>query len=137
MGSHPPEEILSLASEDVLVDGYVEDLASTLGRCRLSVAPLRFGAGVKGKIGNSLAHGIPAVSTPIGSEGMGLVHGREILVADDPVSFADNIFSLYTNKALWTDLSTNGVAFIRRAYSVEAAIKRMSEILSYLDFTFE
>ena len=132
IGSRPPEEISALAGRDVIVEGYVKDLGPTLGRCRLSVVPLRFGAGIKGKIGSSLSYGIPVVSTAIGAEGMGLVDGSDTLLAEDPEAFADRVCELYRNKTLWTMLSQNGLAFVKREYSLPVSEKRISRILASL-----
>ena len=78
VGSNVPDELLELGREpgvDVL--GYVEHLSPILIRCRLSVAPLRFGGGIKGKVGTSLSHGLPCVATPVAAEGMGLGGPRQ------------------------------------------------------------
>ncbi|MEE8428146.1 MAG: glycosyltransferase, partial [Gammaproteobacteria bacterium] len=70
VGSNPPKNISSLASEDVIVTGYVPDISCCFNQCMLSVAPLRYGAGVKGKINTSMSYGVPVVTTIIGAEGM-------------------------------------------------------------------
>ena len=88
IGSHFPSDIAKLLPEGVIATGYVEDLAAELERARLTIAPLRYGAGIKGKIGTSLGHGVPCVATPLAAEGMGLKHGKEILIADTPEDFA-------------------------------------------------
>jgi O-antigen biosynthesis protein len=135
IGSHPPEEICALAGKDVIVDGYVKDLGPTLGHCRLSVVPLRFGAGIKGKIGSSMSYGIPVVSTGMGTEGMGLTDNSDVLIADDPAVFADQVCRLYEDKLLWTKLSRNGLAFVRREYSLPASEARLAAILAGLGFS--
>ena len=70
IGGRPPASLQALDSESVRILGYVEDIEPYLRSCRLSVAPLRYGAGVKGKINMSMSHGLPVVSTKIGCEGM-------------------------------------------------------------------
>lgn len=112
VGDSPPPEIQALAGDSIVVTGYVPDLEPYLQNARVAVAPIRFGAGMKGKIACSLAQGLPAVSTSIGAEGMGLVHGSSILVADSPVEFANNIVRLYTDRSLWNSLATNGKAIL-------------------------
>ncbi|MHB8992319.1 MAG: glycosyltransferase, partial [Chloroflexota bacterium] len=88
LGSNPPPEIAELASEEIVVPGYQPDLRPYFDRCKLSVAPLRFGAGVKGKLLTSLGYGVPVVASPLAAEGMGLADGRELLIADGPEAFA-------------------------------------------------
>ena len=82
VGSNPPATIHALASEDVVVTGFVEDLSSLLDQMRVSVAPLRYGAGIKGKIGTAMVVGLPVVATSLAAEGMSLTIGENILVAD-------------------------------------------------------
>ncbi|CAN5425673.1 hypothetical protein BH09PAT4_BH09PAT4_03100 [soil metagenome] len=96
----------------VIVKGFVEDseLNSLLNSTRVFVAPLRYGAGVKGKIGQAIEHGVPVVSTSIGVEGMRLQTNDSCLVADKTDDFAKSVVDLYTSKELWT--STRSAAKI-------------------------
>src|SRR5262249_26897265 len=84
IGGDAPESTRRLddPANGVIIRGWVKDLTETLRTCRLTVAPLRFGAGVKGKIVTSLAHGVPCVATPVAAEGMGLEAGRHVAVAE-------------------------------------------------------
>jgi GT2 family glycosyltransferase/ubiquinone/menaquinone biosynthesis C-methylase UbiE/glycosyltransferase involved in cell wall biosynthesis len=129
IGSNPPDELRALESEAVTVTGFVPDLAPVLDGLRLSVAPLRYGAGIKGKIGTSLAHGLPCVGTPLAVEGMNLTDGLDVLVADSPAALADAVIRAYTDAALWQGLSDNGLAFVRRQYSFEGGATLFRELL--------
>ncbi len=120
VGSKLPEEVTALTSADVVALGYVKDLKQALGRFRVMAVPLRYGAGIKGKIGTSLAHGLPCVSTAIGAEGMELENGREILVADTPADFVEAICVLYADAARWEAQSQAGLAYVERTYSYES-----------------
>ncbi|MGQ4660138.1 glycosyltransferase [Lysobacter sp. F6437] len=106
----------------VRLHGHVPDIAPYLDGCRLALAPLRFGAGVKGKINLSLAHGQPVVATDCAIEGMHLEHGNDVLVARDAVAFAAEVVRLYRDAALWQRLSLNGRANVRRHFSPAAAL---------------
>lgn len=128
-GSRPPREVKVLASESVDVAGWIDDLTPYYQRARIVVAPLRFGAGVKGKIGEALSHGVPVVTTTIGAEGMYLVDGHTALIADTPAEFAAAIERLRTDDELWTHLSTNGRAHIEATFGRSAARKRILEVL--------
>ncbi len=97
---------------------------------RLSVAPLRFGAGVKGKINQSMAFGVPVVATSLAVEGMDLTDHEDVLVADQPEDFARAVIELYESEELWSRLSRNSIAKTRALYSVEAARERLSFLLS-------
>lgn len=107
-GSNVPESLRALRSDRIEVVGHVADLALLFGSVRISVAPLRYGAGIKGKIVTSLSHSVPVVATGVAVEGMGLVNGESVLVADDPESMAAEIVRLYSDPALWLRLSSNG-----------------------------
>lgn len=108
VGNRPPDSIKSLANEKITVTGYVEDLAPYLLDARISVNPIRFGSGMKGKIGEALAWGLPVVTTTMGAEGMSLADGENALIADTAGEFARAIINLYSDRELWERLSKNG-----------------------------
>lgn len=121
VGSKPPAGIQALASEDVIIAGFVEDLTPLLDKMRVSVAPLRYGAGIKGKIGTAMAVGLPVVATSLAVEGMSLSDGENIVVADGPEAFANAIVKIYHNEDLWCRISQNGLMFAASAWGAEAA----------------
>jgi glycosyltransferase involved in cell wall biosynthesis len=82
---------------------------------------LRFGAGVKGKVNLSMAHGQPVVATSCAVEGMYLRDEADVLVADQAQAFADAVVRLYQDEALWNRLAANGLENIRRYFSLDAA----------------
>ena len=122
IGSDPTPVVQALAKQDgILVHGHVPDLAPAMDGMRIAVAPLRFGAGVKGKINLSMAHGQPVVATSCAVEGMHLQDGVDVLVADEAESFADAVVRLYRDQSLWDLLSRNGRENVERHFSMEAA----------------
>jgi GT2 family glycosyltransferase len=129
VGSKPPIEVRQLADERVTVAGWVEDLTPIYDTSRVAVAPLRFGAGVKGKIGEALSHGVPTVTTTIGAEGLGLVDGHTALIADTASEFAAAIDRLRTDDVLWQRLATNGREHIEAISGRTNARARILEIL--------
>ncbi len=133
VGSAMPDEVRALAARDVVMHGQVPDLAPIMSRMRLSVAPLRFGAGLKGKVADSLGHGLPCVTTPIGVEGSGLAHETHVLVAEDARALADAIVRLHADDALWERLSIAGLAFVEEAYSLASHRRRLEALLDELD----
>ncbi|HEY8270760.1 MAG TPA: glycosyltransferase [Pseudobdellovibrionaceae bacterium] len=136
-GSNPPVEIRALACEDVIVLGFVEELNPLLDKMRVSVAPLRYGAGIKGKIGSALAVGLPVVATSLAAEGMALTNGENVLIADGAEPFADAIVKIYQDVALWNRLSHKGLEFAESAWGGEAAWNILAGILSTLGFHSE
>jgi GT2 family glycosyltransferase/glycosyltransferase involved in cell wall biosynthesis len=125
IGDKAPPEIVALASEKIIVAGLQRDARSFFDSVRLSVAPLRFGAGVKGKINQSMAFGVPVVATSVAVEGTDLCDREEILVADEPEEFARALIELYESEELWNRLSENGIAKTRALYSTDAARKNL------------
>lgn len=122
IGSHCPPEILALGAQPgIVVHGYVPDITPCMEGIRVALAPLRFGAGVKGKINLSMAHGQPVVATACAAEGMHLRDGHDVLVADDPVDFAEAVVRLYQDEALWNLLARNGLANIAEHFTLDAA----------------
>lgn len=122
IGMAPPAEILALqAQPGIVVHGHVAELAPYMDGARVALAPLRFGAGVKGKVNLSMAHGQPVVATSCAIEGMHLADGHDVLVADDAVGFADAVLRLYGDAALWQRLSRSGHENIARHFSMDAA----------------
>jgi glycosyltransferase involved in cell wall biosynthesis len=130
MGGNPPPEIVSLATERIIVAGLQRDVRPFFDSVRLSVAPLRFGAGVKGKINQSMAFGVPVVATSMAIEGMELTDREDILVADEPEDFARVLIELYESEELWNRISENGVRKTRALYSTDAARKKLEFLFS-------
>jgi glycosyltransferase involved in cell wall biosynthesis len=121
IGGEVPDSIAALAQEGVVVHGHVPNLDPAMDGMRIAVAPLRFGAGVKGKINLSMAHGQPVVATSCAVEGMHLQDGVDVLVADDAQAFADAVVRLYSDEELWNRLARNGLDNVARYFSLEAA----------------
>ncbi len=121
IGSRMPPEIREINTPGVLAHGFVEDLQPFLDRCRVSVAPLRYGAGVKGKVNQAMAHGLPVVATECAAEGMFLRHGHDVLLADCAEDFAAEIVRLHEDAELWQAISTAGMANVERYFSRAAA----------------
>ena len=128
-GSKPTDEIRALASPTVEITGWVEDLQPLLDGARLLAAPLRFGAGMKGKITQSLGAGLPVVTTPTGAEGLGVEDGRELLIAERPADLAKRIVQLHTDDELWQRLSDAGQDVVRRVASLELMRERLAQLL--------
>ncbi|RFF28165.1 glycosyltransferase [Wenzhouxiangella sp. 15181] len=132
IGSRMPESLRERRSNGVVIHGYVADLTPYLEGCRLSVAPLRYGAGVKGKVNQAMAWGLPVVATRCAAEGMYLEDGKDVLIADTSESFAEAIVRAYSDEALWTRLSDGGLANVEEHFSFDAARRAINEMLSSL-----
>ena len=122
IGADTPPEIEALAAHPgVEVHGHVPDLAPYMDGARIAVAPLRYGAGVKGKVNLSMAHGQPVVATACAVEGMHLRDGHDVRVADDAEGFAEAVVALYQDAGLWHRLAANGLCNVEQHFSLDAA----------------
>lgn len=131
VGSDLSEGIVSVLKQPgVEVLGYVPDLTGLFAYSRMSVAPLRYGAGVKGKVGQSIAFGLPVVTTKIGAEGMALEDGKHILIADEPEEFAVAVLRLATDDELWRRLQANGRDFIADSQSIDAVRGKLRALMN-------
>ena len=117
IGDKAPPEVIAFASEHVIVTGLQPNVQPYFDSVKLSIAPLRYGAGVKGKINQSMGLGVPVVATSIAVEGMDLVNREDVLIADTPEHFAHAMVDLYENEELWTRISKSGVDKTNAMYS--------------------
>jgi GT2 family glycosyltransferase/glycosyltransferase involved in cell wall biosynthesis len=130
IGDKAPPEVVALATETIIVAGLQTEVRPFFDSVKFSVAPLRFGAGVKGKINQSMAFGVPVVATSLAIEGMALQNGEDILVADEPEDFARAMVELYESENLWNRISENGVKKTRTLYSTDTARKKLELLFS-------
>lgn len=133
IGGDPPPSVMDLGSPDVVVTGHVPDLAQYFDNCRLSVAPLRFGSGVKGKVLTSLSYGLPVVASSMAIEGLHLTDGKDVLVADDPADFCEALASLYRDESLWGHLSKNGLEVVAQHFSFAAVRANLVQWLTSIE----
>lgn len=129
VGSKPPQTILDLRSERVIVTGRVDDLRPAFESAKAFVAPLRFGAGVKGKIYSALSLGTPVVTTTVGAEGIGLTAGENALIADTTQEMAEAVIRLFTDRELEQRLRNAGPKFVSEHATLQAGTRVMSGAL--------
>jgi glycosyltransferase involved in cell wall biosynthesis len=130
IGPDPPEEIRALASDSVLVTGHVPRVDDHFRHARVFVSPLRYGAGMKGKIGHAMTYGLPVVTTQIGAEGMDLVDGEHALIREGAEAFAEGVVTLYRDAELWQRLSARSQETVHERWSPEAMRGRLDDLLS-------
>jgi GT2 family glycosyltransferase/glycosyltransferase involved in cell wall biosynthesis len=124
------EALVGCASKDIVVHGFVADLEPMLCSMKLALAPLRYGAGVKGKINMAMSHGVPVVTTPVGAEGMALINRQDAMIAEGCDAFVDAIVELYDCEKLWLTLSDHGLENVRQHFSVDSARHALKRILA-------
>ncbi|WP_163399121.1 glycosyltransferase family 4 protein [Flavobacterium fluviatile] len=124
IGSNVPLVIEQLNSEKFRILGYVEDVAPYFLNSKVFVAPLRYGAGIKGKIGQSLEYGLPLVTTHIGAEGFDFGKNEKLLVGNNKQEIVNSIISLYENEELWKQISDDSEKVIEpfSVFNIESKI---------------
>ena len=128
-GSHMPESFYQYACDDVHIIGYVESLDDVYLKHRVFIAPLFFGAGVKGKVLAAAAYGMPCVLSPIAIEATGLVHNVSALVAENTDDWAEYVSRLYLNEQEWNFIAKKQQILVKDSYSFEKAKSMMKGIL--------
>jgi len=116
VGQKPRGVIQALASTNITVTGYVESVVPYYQRASVSIVPLRSGSGTRLKILESMAFGRPVISTSLGSEGLAVTHGENILIADTPADFAAQAVRLLSENALRKRLIANGRRLVETTY---------------------
>ncbi len=129
LGDLPAAARSELSCPGLEFHGRVADLAPWLDSCLASLAPLRFGAGVKGKINMAMSFGVPVIATPIAVEGMQLDDGMDVLLASDADDFVNGVLRMQRDEALWNKLSAHGLDNVRRHFSVAAAAATLRRVL--------
>lgn len=124
-GDVPDSARRSFAAAGLDMLGRVPDLAPLMNSVLASIAPLRFGAGVKGKINMAMSHGVPVIGTSIAVEGMRLTDGVDVLTAEAPKDFAAAYTRLAANASLWSELSDRSLQHVAEHFSPEAALRSL------------
>ena len=129
VGSKMPAHIKALERPGVEMRGFVEDLEALFAEVRLSVAPLRYGAGLKGKVISSLSYGVPVVATPAAVEGGGFIDGLNVSVAETAEEMAATTNHIYNNANLWNAQSNAGRNLFLAKFTVDAVAKKIKLFL--------
>ena len=129
VGNAPPDTVKALDGGRVRVTGFVPDLDPYMQRARVSLSPLRYGAGVKGKIVTSLQAGVPVVTTPCGNEGIQLRDGEDALIGESAAELAEAALRLLRDPELCDRLVRSGAEVVRTRFSRELARRTVRELL--------
>lgn len=128
VGRRPVPEVLALAAPDVAIHADVPDLRPLVGEATVAVIPLRYGSGVKNKVLEAAALGVPTVVTPQALAGLDLVDGEELLVADGAGPLADAIVRVFTDDALRLRLATGGRRAVVERWSWDVAARAFTRV---------
>lgn len=133
-GAYPPPKATALHNEKqgFLIKGWVDDAAKVMQQARVCLAPLAFGAGLKGKLLDAMQCGTPNVTTDIGAEGMQLDQNWSGHIANDSQAIADAAVSLYQRQDSWLQAQAQGFEIIRVKFSLQMHQDRIWQQLSQL-----
>jgi glycosyltransferase involved in cell wall biosynthesis len=123
VGARPPQHLLDLNQQNIGVNvtGYVKDAHPYLQQAGVMIVPLRAGGGMRVKILESLAQGMPVVSTTLGAEGIAVKHGHHLLIADTPEQFAQAVIKILADRSFADFLGKSGRELIERQYDFQVA----------------
>jgi GT2 family glycosyltransferase/glycosyltransferase involved in cell wall biosynthesis len=130
-GSYMPDSLADKLKEhdDVVAEGWVESVQDVYDHCRVFVAPLQSGAGIKGKVIGALAHGVPTVMSPVAAEGIAVSDGSDAFVAATPQEWVTAIANLYGSEEAWSKMSKNGLDSARKQFGFAAGVTQMRQAL--------
>jgi len=132
-GSKVPDEFKSLESNNVEVVGFVKDIDDVYQQARVFVSPLLSGAGLKGKVIDCMASGLPSVMTSVSAEGTGLVHSQSTYIAESVSEWCEYIKLLYQDEQAWQRLSENSQLVSKSLFSPAEGLKAMRKIMSKVE----
>lgn len=133
VGSDPPADIANNGSSGIVIMGQVPDIEPLLQSCRVFVAPLRYGAGMKAKVGLALSHGLPVVSSSVGAEGYEMISGEQTLIADSSEAFARDVIRVYNDRDLWQRLSDGAYSHLQTNFTPEVLASKIRAAITSLD----
>jgi len=130
VGSHMNDQFNQFNDSDLFFKGFVDDIEYLFNSMRLSFVPLRYGAGVKGKIASSMAAGLPVVSSEMGVEGMSLSNNSDIIVSkiENSDTFSNDIINLYYDEKKWNRIRKAGLISSKKLWGAKAASQEISKI---------
>lgn len=131
-GSGVPQRLMDLAkkNKNISIEGWVADVFDVYSTCRVFVAPLQSGAGIKGKVIGALAHGVPCVLSPVAAEGIPVGAGVNAAVAETPEQWAQKITEIYSNQRIWANLSKGALSFAETNYGMAQGVEAMRSALA-------
>jgi GT2 family glycosyltransferase len=134
VGSGPPPSIAALAeTPGIEVTGFVEDIRPHMASSSVYVVPLRLGVGIRGKILEAWAMGMPVVATPVACAGLRYEHGRNILVAESDEGFAEQVVTLLRDPELRSRMGTDGRRVVEEQYGWDASASQLLRLYRQYD----
>ncbi len=128
-GANPHPRVQRLASENVQVSGWVDDIRDSYRRAKVFIAPMRIGTGLQNKLLEAMAMKIPCITSPLANDALEAVDGEEILIGDSPEGFAENIVNLLNDELLYESISENGYRFVSEKFDWFQATAKLERLM--------
>jgi glycosyltransferase involved in cell wall biosynthesis len=136
-GSNIPDSIRELAAPDIVIEGWIPNVAQVYSTCRVFIAPLKSGAGIKGKVIAALAFGVPCVLSPVAAEGTGIRDGQEALIARTAQEWVEDIAHVYEGSSVWANMHNAARAYTVSEFSLLNGQKLMRAALRSIDLSVD
>ncbi|MDQ3021782.1 MAG: glycosyltransferase family 4 protein [Bacteroidota bacterium] len=127
VGQNPPKKVMELQSDNIIITGFVKSMADEYRASSIAVSPVRVGAGTLNKVLEPMAMGLPVVSSPIGFEGIGAMHGEEIILAKDKKEFVNSIINLLADQSFRQYIGEGGKNLVTRNFGWNAVSEKLED----------
>lgn len=133
-GAYPSQKVLQLHNPktNFLIEGRAKNASEIISDAKIMLAPLRFGAGIKGKLLEAMQYGTPSITTSIGAESMHDESAWNGFIEDNPQEFANKAVQLYNDKKLWNNCQENGFEILKSKFSKDLYTAKFTEKINYL-----
>ena len=128
-GATPDPKVKKVASERIIVSGWLDDIRNAYAQSRVFIAPMRIGTGLQNKLLEAMSMGLPAITTPLANASLGAKPNEEILIGNNAEEMAQHIITLLTNKEKAEQIAQAGYDFTNRVYDWEKATEKMEEAM--------
>jgi len=129
-GASPALRVKALASEKVVVTGWVEDIRPWYARAKVFVAPMQIGTGLQNKVLEAMAMKLPVVTSPLANHALRAKPNAELLIGNNPSVYAQHILSLLNNNELYNQLIISGFSFIMEHFQWSSSCERLEKIIT-------
>ncbi len=131
VGINPPDVVKILASESIIVTGFVQNIEEYYNQCRVFIVPHRYAAGIPLKLIEAMSKGIPAVVSEIIAVQLRLTDGQEVFIAKNSSEFAEKIIQLYQNESLWERLQQKSIEYVQMNNNPETIKKYLEKAINF------
>lgn len=129
VGATPAQQVRALASERVIVTGWVEDIRSHYAASRVFVAPMRIGTGLQNKVLEAMAMQLPCITSPLANKALSAIDGKQLLIGRNTEEYAEHILSLLRNSNMRKNMADNGYQFVLKTFNWQSTGKMLESVI--------